>query len=498
MYKIDLLLINAPSRMAVYGPLTAFAAIEPPVWALLIAQRAKRDGFSVVVLDAEAEGLDAEQAAASAVSIDARLTVFCIYGQQPSASTQCMPAAQHVARVMLAAKPTLVTVALGTHPSALPRETLREGPFAFVLEGDGVDGVLALLRDEPLSVIPGLHYSAVSGEYNRNQPPHLVDDLDAALPGQAFGELPALSLYRAHNWHRWTATRVSNGYASVQTSLGCPFRCSFCCINAPFGQAGIRFWSPQLVVAQIAALVKNGVTDIKIPDEMFLLNRAHVEEICNGLLAGGFGGELNMWAYARVDTLGDERLLQKMRRAGFRWLGVGIESGSAHVRAGVDKGKFTDERIAEAIKRASDSGICIAANYIFGLPDDTETSMQRTLDMACELNTSWANFYCAMAYPGSALHETVRQLDHSVWPLPEYYPDVGWIGYSQHAYETYPLRTATLSQAQVLSFRDCAFMTYFGRPAYQNALLRSFGIGAFSEVTRMLQVGRPKRMLLEN
>ena len=40
-------------------------------------------------------------------------------------------------------------------------------------------------------------------------------------------------------------------------------------------------------------------------------------------------------------------------------------------------------------------------NYIFGLPEDDLETMQETLDLALELNCEFANFYCAMAYPGS-------------------------------------------------------------------------------------------------
>ena len=58
----------------------------------------------------------------------------------------------------------------------------------------------------------------------------------------------------------------------------------------------------------------------------------------------------------------------------------------------------------------------MAANYIFGLPDDTMDSMRTTLDLARTLNTEWANFYCAMAYPGSPLYDLAKQKH---WALPD-------------------------------------------------------------------------------
>ena len=76
-----------------------------------------------------------------------------------------------------------------------------------------------------------------------------------------------------------------------------------------------------------------------------------------------------------------------------------------YVRDGVEKGRFGDTDILEVVNKISAAGIYVGANYIFGLPDDTMESMQETLDLALEINSEWANFYSAMAYPGSPLHK---------------------------------------------------------------------------------------------
>ncbi len=495
---IDLLLVNAPSRARVYGLLTEFAAIEPPVWAGLIARASQAAGFSVKILDAESEKLTVAQTAMRIYELQPRLAAFSVYGQQPSASTQCLPAASAVAGILLGLPQPIPTLAFGTHCSALPEKTLREEPFNFVAAGEGLQIVSLLQRWEEwrsgLCSIGGLWGLRGTGgkiipmTFNGK----LANHLDCELPDQAWNLLD-MTRYRAHNWHLWTGDSAG-GYASVQTSLGCPFRCSFCCINAPFGSASIRYWSPENIVRQIGDLVdRYHIKNIKIPDEMFTLNPARVKDICRHLIAPGYGKHLNLWAYARIDTVRDEEMLALMREAGFRWLGLGIESGSKHVRDGVEKGHFTEDDIHAAVARVRVAGICIGANYIFGLPDDTADSIQATLDLACELNTEWANFYCAMAYPGSALHVQVSR-EHPEW-LPENNP-CGWIGYSQHAPETLPLPTAVLTAAQVLAFRDDAFMTYFSRPEYRAMIADQFGLAAAQSVERMLSVRKPKRDLL--
>src|SRR5437667_443212 len=85
--------------------------------------------------------------------------------------------------------------------------------------------------------------------------------------------------------------------------------------------------------------------------------------------------------------------------------------------------------------------ICVIGNFIFGLPDDDVQTMQQTLDLALELNCEFANFYSAMAYPGSPLYLMAVQ---NGWELP-----AAWSGYSQHSYDCLPLRTEKISAGEV-------------------------------------------------
>lgn len=234
------------------------------------------------------------------------------------------------------------------------------------------------------------------------------------------------------------------------------------------------------MIRQIDELVNTyGIRNIKIPDEMFVLNRRHVLSLCEAIIDRGY--KLNIWAYARVDTVQDE-VLEKLRAAGFTWLGLGIESGSQHVRDGVEKGRFGSADILRTVDLIKSHGIYVAANYIFGLPDDTYTSMEDTLDLALALNAEWANFYCAMAYPGSPLHSLAAQ---KKWALPEDQGGPGWIGYSQHSYDTLPLPTEALTSTQVLAFRDSAFKKYFSAPSYLNMLKDKFGTRVVGHVVEM-------------
>lgn len=186
--KVDVLFVTPPSRAQVYQELSqSLAAIEPPVWSGLIATYIQAQGFSVEILDSEALGLTVEETAKQIVERHASLTVFMIYGQQPSASTQCMPAGRQVCSLLNEAG-TFPTLVIGTHPSALPEQTLREEPYRFVCEGEGprtVLGLLHALRSRSLTLhnVPGLWYWD-NGKIQHNPSAEKIDNLDLELPGK--------------------------------------------------------------------------------------------------------------------------------------------------------------------------------------------------------------------------------------------------------------------------------------------------------------------------
>jgi radical SAM superfamily enzyme YgiQ (UPF0313 family) len=486
---VDLVLVNPGGRARIYQSLaTELAAVEPPVWAGLMASFVRGRGHSVAILDTNAEELSPEQAAALVVEMRPRLVAVPVYGHQPSASTQVMPAASAVVAALKDLAPELPVLMVGGHVASLPQRTLAEERCDFVADGEGLHTMVDLLEalgasaSPDLSRVRGLWTRAGAGAV-RTAPAPLVMHVDEEMPGVAWDLLP-MAKYRAHNWHCFgEASREP--YVALYTTLGCPYHCSFCCIQAPFksGEAvagykesanSYRFWSPGRVLDELTLLVeRHGVRNVKIADEMFVLNARHVNAICDGIALRGL--PLNIWAYARVDTVKDS-MVDKLARAGVRWLAFGIEAASERVRADVDKG-FGDELVFRTLEKVRGAGIKVIGNYIFGLPEDDHDTMQKTLDMAIDLNCEFANFYCAMAYPGSSLYE--RAIAEG-WSLP-----ATWSGYSQHAVDSLPLPTKHLPAGAVLRFRDDAFQTYFKNPRYLQMVEATFGAATLREVTAM-------------
>lgn len=487
--KIELVLINPCSRRRVYQSLASeLAAVEPPVWARMLAAFAVRRGLSVEIIDAEAEELDADAVAERVNQLRPVLAVVVVYGHQPSASTQNLSAAGEVCTAIKRESPEQPVALVGGHVAALPERTLREEDADYVVAGEGFQTITALVEAlrspaPALDNVPGLwHRDQDTIRSNPDVP--LITDLDRDVPGELGWDLLPMENYRAHNWHCLGGLK-RQPYAAIYTTLGCPYHCSFCCIQAPFrpGEraAGMRpstnsyrYWSSGHVLSQIDHLVERyGVRNLKIADEMFVLNRKHVLDICNGLIERKHN--LNIWAYARIDTIKDG-MLGPLREAGVTWLALGIEAGAQRVRADVDK-DFNQEAVFETVEKIRAAGINTIGNYILGLPEDDADTMEATLDLAVELNCEFANFYSTMAYPGSPLYARAVEQDVA---LPG-----AWSGYSQHARDCLPMPTYYLTARDVLQFRDEAFGRYFTGPAYLEMIHQRFGEAAVTSIKRM-------------
>ena len=400
---------------------------EMPVWLMMMANLYK----NVFILDCEAKNYDFLQSK----------TTICSYIKNFDVTK-------------------VVFLCTGSHPSA----NIQQTEIALMLK-DGIEDKVEIEVYDWLNFNP----------------------CDMQLPRY---DLVNMNAYRPHNWHRWSAKerninkpvtiedRVSdrdNSYGSIFSSISCPMNCSFCQV-ADFYRSKYKKRDTTTFLQDIYTQYSvYDITNFKMMDELFALPNEHVRDICLEL-AKTIGSEINIWAYARIDTV-NEGLLKLLRSAGVRWLAYGIESGSQAIRQSVDKGSFTNNKIAEVVKMTKDCGINVLGNYMFGFWDDTLDTMNETLDFAIKLNCEYSNFYATVAYPGSKLYDEMKAKNVV---LPTNYRQ-----YAQMSKEFIPLSTATLSSKEVLQFRDEAFNIYHSNSNYLSMMKSKFSVDVMKEILTM-------------
>ena len=183
-------------------------------------------------------------------------------------------------------------------------------------------------------------------------------------------------------------------------------------------------------------------------------------------------------------------ILKLVRKAGIKWLCLGIESGDKKVRLEVAKGKFEDVDVKDVIKKVHEAGIDVMANYIFGLPGDDKKTIQKTFDLSLELCTAGWNTYAAMALPGSLLYKNA--IENNI-ELPSNYE-----GYSFHSYETVPLPTEKLKAYEILKLRDEAFIKYHTDKNFLNLIEKKFGREAVNNILNMTKIKLNRKIIEEH
>lgn len=368
------------------------SAIEPPLWAGLIASYLHAD-----ILDAEALDLTLDATVNTIEFKNPDKVIIVVMGNNPSvSSTPKMPIAEAIAD-RLHCKVELT----GIHPIAT-----------------------------------GSKYPVIKTPFE-------------GTPDMPFDRLP-MDRYRAHNWQCLDGSPRSP-YASVYTSLGCPFNCYYCNIHTLYPSRQVQFRPIEKIVKEIDHLVyKYGVRNIKFWDELFALDEKRVLAICKELEYY----DLNIWAYARLDTI-TKTMLHAMKKAGIKWLAYGFES--------VNDNKFF-ARTEDVIRMTKDAGINIMGNFLFGLPNDTPDSMMANLNFAKKHLFEYVCFYVAKPYPGSQWYKDAK-------------PEMNYNDFNQFGTNRLP-------------FRDWAFNDYFTNPVYLEMIEGKFGKQAVIQIGEMLNLGQ--------
>ena len=487
------------SKKSYQGLSNTYSAIEPPTWSLLLAESVRSKGFKVNILDANAEKLDPASILLRLKEINPRILCLVVYGQNVNAGTANMSGAIFISDYLKKNDFKSPICIIGSHVQALPIETLKkEKSIDFLFTNEAVYALRNVLKlfdftSQSLSTVKGIAFR--KGEEIIMSPPEKVvatKDMDNDLPGYAWDLLPfkkePFDLYRSPLWHAEYDLSKRTPYASIQTSLGCMFGCNFCMINlinrndndeigVASNYSNMRFWSTDFIIKEIDKLLSMGVKTIRIVDEMFLLNPKYYVPLCEKLAERNKDDTLRIWSYSRIDTVKRPEILKLIRKAGIKWLALGIESADKTVRLEVDKGKFEDVDVRKVIEKVHDADINVMANYIYGLPGDTKETIEKTFNLSLELCTAGWNTYPAMALPGSQLYKD--SIEKNV-KLPETYE-----GYSFHSYETLPLPTETLSPEEIVSLRDEAFTKYHTNKNFLELIKKKFGLLAANNIIEM-------------
>lgn len=186
-------------------------------------------------------------------------------------------------------------------------------------------------------------------------------------------------------------------FATVLTDYGCPFRCSFCVMST----LGYKYRKVENVVDELRYLKKLGKKEIFFFDQTFGINKKRTAQLCSMIRDEGF--EFGWVCYSRVDII-DENILIAMKEAGCHTIIFGVESASAKILTKYQKG-YTKEQIKETFGLCKRHKIRTVATFIIGLPEDTEETINETIDFLKEIDCDFASFNVAVPRMNTPLRQ---------------------------------------------------------------------------------------------
>ena len=316
--------------------------------------------------------------------------------------------ALRIARFVRALRPS-VRVVVGGYDPSLDAEAYMQSPDVdFIVRGEGEHTLCELLRalenDRGAANITGLSYRTPDGfVHNRDR---------AVVP-------LASSALRLPN----RAARVLRGYTLlgrnvdvVETSRGCTYDCSFCSIIEMRGR-NFHPYSIDRVLADIADARAHGAEAIFLVDDNITLDIERFEALCLAIVDAGFD-DLDYTVQAMTAPIAQHgaRLAPLMKRAGFRYVFLGIENildeDLVFLRARAknshrEKGRTIGNASLEAIRHLHAHGMYVVGGLIVGNPDDTEASIETNLAFA-KRYVDWPYIQHPTPYPRTPMTRDFR------------------------------------------------------------------------------------------
>jgi len=346
--------------------------------------------------------LSIEEIAERVLDFDPHLICFSVMSQQ-------YKYALNIARELKKRFPYPLALG-GIHATMVPHDVASDNVFDFIGLGECDLALPALVKaiweDKDLTSISNIWVKTESG-YKKNP----------------LGPFPELQTLPPKDYELFDLDRMlehMNGWMSIITSRGCPYRCSYC-FNHEFlnryrkeakvkPSSYLRRYPIERMINEMAMLKEKhpAIKTFIIDDDLFTLNEKYVIEFCQAYIQASIKIPFVVNAHVQVFT---PSMAQALKEAGCKILKFGVESGSERIRREILRRDMSNDTIYKAFGIAHDAGLHTSAFLMIGLPLEERKDLEATIDMIAGLKPGrfrWAIFY---PFPGTDIHKLCVQKD---------------------------------------------------------------------------------------
>ncbi|MEJ2641325.1 MAG: cobalamin-dependent protein [Desulfosarcinaceae bacterium] len=359
-----------------------------PIGLFTIGALLKSKGYAVEILNWSRRQAEDEEIRETLIVRNPDLIGFSVFNANRWGAIEIAETAKRL-------NPEVVTVFGGVGATFLWRQLLEDvAVLDYVIRGEGESPFLKLIQaldggGLAPATIDGLAYRGPDGPVANRRAGPLVD-LD---------RLPNPAKYFT--------------YQHLALTRGCTGNCRFCGSPQFWGRR-VRSHSSAYFVDQLDLLCQKGTNFFFVSDDTFTEDKARAISVCKEIIARRL--PIHWAAISRVDLV-DADILRWMRLAGCQQISYGVEHGNPKIRRTL--GKPLDEAdILRAFRLTTAHGMMARAYFIYGVPGETEATVQDSIDLMASIKPLGAIFYLLTLFPGTALyreHCRCRALDDTFW-----------------------------------------------------------------------------------
>lgn len=421
----------------------------PPYDLQIFAGYCKKNGHEYKIIDANNLNLSSDELKNNIKEFNPNWVVYLTCFQTFELDV-------NVARLAKEVNPSINTacISLSIFSVEDPEGFMKRHPYLdFIIWGEPEIPLMRLINGEGHEDVAGLYYRRNDEILFTGEAERLRNLDDLGIP--VHSGLPFF-IYRCPLAKRRPLTIVN-------CSRGCINWCIHC--QAGAFQKPLRYRSVESVTEELREIKALGIKEIKFYDCSLPTNREFTLHLCEKMIEERFN--FTWHCNARADRI-DRELLRLMKRAGCHTISIGCESADPRILKHMRKNE-TPEEIESAVRLVKESGMRVLMYLTFGLPGETEETMERTFDFVRRMKPDYVTFGIVVPAPGTPFYKELKEKGYLVqkelhWQDPTALPSFN-----------YP----HLSGERLLQFTREAYRRYYISPEY--ILRRLFSLRTFDE-----------------
>ncbi len=290
-----------------------------------------------------------------------------------------------------------IKIILGGYHATLMYDEISKSdesaPFDFLIRGEGdlcFDELLKAINGErSVNSVPGVSYRNYNG-FTHNSPRPLEDLSKIKIPDRS------KRIWKGYQYYGFTLD-------IVESSRGCIMPCNFCSMDKMYGKTFRRF-SVERMLADISDAKQQGANFIIFSDDNFTLDIKGFESLCDAIVKAGHDDVRYIIQASSSGIASSDTLAEKMARAGFRIVFLGIENVSEENLRLMKKGNII-EKTKLAVKRLHEQNIMIVGGMIIGNPNDKEEDIARNYEFFVDLQIDFFADQILTPYPKTGMRD---------------------------------------------------------------------------------------------